>query len=245
MKDYQQATYGDSIADIYDTMHGAWEPTATVDTVAALADGGPVLELGVGTGRVALPLARKGLKVTGVDVSPAMLARLKEKDTDGTITAVEGDFATLPVEGTFKVIFVVNSLLQLSDPEDQLRCLKKVREHLAPDGVFVMEEANPEVFTGGGLQVFRITADELHLLASQYDAVHQHYIGHHVIMKNGATRLNPMSFRLTSPSELDLMARLAGMRLSERWGEWSRTFPYLATSRSHISFYKPDEDTAG
>lgn len=237
MRDYQQSTYGDAIADIYDQMHGAWEPTATVDTVAELAAGGQVLELGVGTGRVALPLADRGVKVTGVDVSSAMLARLREKDSTGLVTTVEANFADLDLDQRFKVVFVVNSLLQLNSVEEQLRCLRKVREHLEPDGVLVMEEANPVVFTSGGLQVFRITADELHLLAAQYDPVHQHYMGQHVIMRNGTTRLNPMVLRLTTPAEFDLMARMSDLRLRERWGDWSRTQPYLANSRSHVSVY--------
>ncbi|MBG0833218.1 class I SAM-dependent methyltransferase [Planomonospora sp. ID67723] len=237
--DYEKATYGERIADIYDDwMHSAWEPRETVDAVAECAGGGAVLELGVGTGRIALPLARAGLKVTGVDVSPAMLAKLREKDPDGLVEAVEGDFTELPVDGAFSVVFVVNSLLQLSDPADQMRCLVKVRERLEPGGVFVMEEANPAAFTGGGLQVAHMTTDELHLIASEYDSVRQLYRAQHVILRNDRTRLNPVTLRLTSPAEFDLMAEKAGMRLRERWGNWARTIPYLAESRAHISFYE-------
>jgi ubiquinone/menaquinone biosynthesis C-methylase UbiE len=239
MHDYQQSTYGDCIADIYDQMHSVWEPTATVKTVEELADGGDVLELGVGTGRVALPLADKGIRVVGVDISEGMLDQLKAKDPQGTVEAVLGDFTNLPVAGSFKVIFVVNSLLQLSDPADQLACLRQVREHLEPGGVFAMEEANPAVFSGGGLEVFHIATDQLHLLASAYDPIQQHYRAQHAILMNGTVRLNPIALRLTSTHEFDLMARLAGLKLLERWGNWERTSPYLADSRAHISFYGP------
>lgn len=239
MQDYQQATYGDCIADIYDQMHSAWEPTATVKTVEHLAAGGAVLELGVGTGRVALPLARHGLRVVGVDISSGMLDQLRAKDPQGTVEAVYGDFTDLPVDGEFKVIFVVNSLLQLSNPDDQLRCLRQVRAHLEPGGVFVMEEANPAVFSGGGLEVFHLASDQLHLLASAYDPIQQHYRAQHVIMVDGSVRLNPIALRLTSTNEFDLMARLAGLKLLERWGNWERTSPYVADSRAHISFYGP------
>jgi ubiquinone/menaquinone biosynthesis C-methylase UbiE len=239
MQGYRQATYGDCIADIYDQMHSLWEPTATVKTVEELADGGDVLELGVGTGRVALPLADKGIRVVGVDISEGMLDQLRAKDPQGTVEAVHGDFTNLPVDGAFKVIFVVNSLLQLSDPADQLACLHQVREHLEPGGVFAMEEANPAVFSGGGLEVFHIATDQLHLLASAYDPLQQHYRAQHAILMNGTVRLNPIALRLTSTHEFDLMAQLAGLKLLERWGNWERTSPYLADSRAHISFYGP------
>jgi SAM-dependent methyltransferase len=239
MQGYQQATYGDCIADIYDRMHSLWEPAATVRTVAELAGGGDVLELGVGTGRVALPLARTGLRVVGVDISTGMLDKLREKDPDGTVEAVLGDFTNLPVEGPFQVVFVVNSLLQLADPADQLACLRQVRQHLAPDGFLAMEEANPAVFTNGGVEIFHLASDQLHLLASTYDPVQQHYRAQHVIMMDGTVRLNPISLRLTTTFEFDLMAELAGLKLVERWGNWERTSPYLPTSRAHISIYTP------
>jgi ubiquinone/menaquinone biosynthesis C-methylase UbiE len=238
---YEQSTYGDRIADIYDGMHSAWEPTSTVNTLAELAAGGRILELGVGTGRVALPLARKGSEVTGVDVSVPMLNKLKEKDPEGTVRVVQGDFVDISVEGQFKVIFMINSLLQLSGVDTQQQCLRNIRAHLAPDGVFVMEEANPLFYSTSGLQVLHMASDELHLLASQYDPEQQHYFAQHVIVRDGTTRLNPMALRLTSTHELDLMAQLAGMRLSERWGDWSRSVPFRADSRSHISFYLPVE----
>lgn len=239
MHGYEQATYGDRIAGIYDTLHGAWEPTATVNTVAELAGpGGRVLELGVGTGRVALPLARKGLSVTGVDVSEGMLERLREKDPDHLVTAVRGDFVDLPVEGEFDVVFVVNSLLQLTGVDTQARCIKRVAEHMAPGGVFVMEEANPSVYARNGVEVMRMSVDELHLLATQYDSVHQHYLAQHVVISGGRADLHPMSLRLTSTAEFDLMASAAGLRLDERWGDWGRSTHYLKDSRSHISFYR-------
>lgn len=241
MQGYQQSTYGDRIADSYDRMHSNWSPEDTVNTVAELADGGPVLELGVGTGRVALPLARRGVKVTGVDVSEPMLAQLREKDPDGLVETVLGDFIDMPVHGRFKVVLVVNSLLQLSGADTQQLCLRNIAEHLAPDGVLVLEEANPAVFIRPGLEVLRITADELHLLAAQYDPVHQHYFAQHVIMRDGQTRLHPMALRLTSTCELDLMCEIAGLRLAGRWGDWARTRPFLAQDRSHISLYRPVE----
>jgi SAM-dependent methyltransferase len=239
MQGYQQSTYGDCIADIYDQMHSAWEPTATVKTVTELARGGSVLELGVGTGRVALPLARTGLRVVGVDISEAMLDKLREKDPDRTVEAVHGDFTDLPLTERFQVVFVVNSLLQLADPGDQLSCLRQIRDRLEPDGILAMEEANPAVFTRGGLELFHMSSDQLHLLASSYDPLTQHYRAQHVIMVDGSVRLNPISLRLTSTHEFDLMAQLAGLRLVERWGNWERTSPYLVDSRAHISFYTP------
>ncbi|HET9143882.1 class I SAM-dependent methyltransferase [Actinophytocola sp.] len=239
MQGYEQSTYGDCIADIYDQMHSAWEPTPTVRTIAELAAGGPVLELGVGTGRVALPLARTGLRVVGVDISAAMLTKLREKDPESTVETIQGDFLDLPVAEKFSVIFVVNSLLQLSDPADQLTCLRQIRDHLEPDGVLAMEEANPAVFTHDGLNLFHMSHDQLHLLASAYDPMTQHYRAQHVILTDGSVRLNPISLRLTTTHEFDLMAQLAGLRLQERWGNWERTTPYLPTSRAHISLYTP------
>ncbi|MCP2168588.1 class I SAM-dependent methyltransferase [Goodfellowiella coeruleoviolacea] len=241
MQGYQQSTYGDRIADSYDQLHGNWSPTDTVDTVVELADGGPVLELGVGTGRVALPLARRGVKVTGVDVSEPMLAQLREKDPDGLVETVLGDFIDMPVRGRFKVVLVVNSLLQLAGADTQRLCLRNIARHLAPDGVLVLEEANPAAFTRSGLEVLRITSDELHLLAAQYDPVHQHYFAQHVVLRDGQTRLHPMALRLTSTCELDLMCEAAGLRLVGRWGDWARTRPFLAGDRSHISLYRPVE----
>ncbi len=238
MQDYRQSTYGDRIADIYDRVHHAWTPSDTVETVLALADGGPILELGVGTGRVALPLARAGAKVTGVDVSEPMLAQLREKDPEGLVETVLGDFIDLPVRGEFKVVLVVNSLLQLAGADTQQLCLRNIAEHLTHDGVLVLEEANPAVFTRPGLEILRMTADELHLLAQQYDPVHQHYFAQHVIIRDGQTRLNPMALRLTSTCELDLMCAAVGLELAERWGDWARSRPFLADSRSHVSVYR-------
>lgn len=245
MQGYERSTYGDCIADIYDRMHSLWEPTATVATVAELARGGDVLELGVGTGRVALPLARTGVRVVGMDISEAMLDKLRQKDPEGTVEAVHADFTKLPAGGPFQVIFVVNSLLQLTNPADQLECLRQVRDRLAPGGILAMEEANPAVFSGGGLEVFHLATDQLHLLASQYDPVAQHYRAQHAILTDGNVRLNPISLRLTTTHEFDLMARLAGLTLVERWGNWERTAPYLVDSRAHISFYRTTEDQPG
>lgn len=237
LHDYPKTTYGDTIADIYDLLHAGWDPTATVETLADLAGGGRALELGVGTGRLALPLAAAGTPVTGIDVSPAMLARLREKDPDGTVEAIEGDFADFTAKGEFAVAFAVNSLLQLTSLEEQRACLRRVREHLAPGGVLVLEEANPAAFTGGGLQVMNIGPDRLQLLASQYDPMTQQYRAQQVILRDGESRLSPVALRLTTPTELDLMAELCGMRLRERWADWRRTTPYTLESRQHVSFY--------
>lgn len=241
MYQYERNTYGDRIADVYDDLHHAWDPTPAVDTIAELAGDGPVLELGVGTGRVALPLAAKGIAVTGVDISAAMLDRLSSKDPTGAVRPVLGDFVDVPVDGRFRVVFVVNSLLQLPGADVQQLCLRNIREHLTPDGVFIMEEANPAVFARSGVEVLRMTAGELHLLAAQYDPVHQHYFAHHVIMRDGRADLHPMSLRLTSTHEFDVMAELAGLRLTGRWGDWGRSTPFVATSRAHISCYRPAE----
>ena len=243
MPDYGPSTYGDRIAGVYD----AWvEPNVGARTqpavafLADLAQGGPALELGIGTGRVALPLAERGVAVTGIDASSAMVERLRAKPGGANLPVVIGDFAEVDVASRFRLVYVVfNTFFVLLEQEDQVRCFRNVAARLAEDGVFVIEAFVPDPTLydrGQRVSATRVEVDRIALDASKIDLARQRIDSMHVFVGAEGMSLWPVQLRYAWPSELDLMARLAGLELRERWASWLRE-PFSSTSAGHVSVY--------
>ena len=243
MEEYGPATYGDRIADVYDAWYGEadfLETSASVDVLAELAGQGPALELAIGTGRVALPLADRDVEVHGVDASERMVARLREKPGGERIPVTIGDFADVAVDGEYRLIYVVfNTFFALPSQDDQVRCFENIAAHLSPDGAFAMDVfvPDPARFAGGRVSVSEIGDDMLRLDTTKLDAVTQTSRSQHVVLTPSGATFYPVKVRWAYPPELDLMARLAGLRLEERWENWRRD-PFTAESRQHVSVYR-------
>jgi SAM-dependent methyltransferase len=242
MAGYDESTYGERIAETYDTRPEV--PTDTDETVAFLAElagKGYVLELGIGTGRVALPLAARGLQVTGIDASPAMVAKLREKPGGSRLPVIPGNFADVAVEGRFTLVYVVfNTFFGLLSQDDQVRCFANVAARLEPNGVFVIEAFVPDLTLfdrGQRVNAIRIDDEEVIIDASRLELGNQTIRAQHVHVRDGGVKLFPVQIRYAWPSELDLMARLAGMHLRERWGGW-RQEAFTTDSRKHVSVYE-------
>lgn len=240
MENSGTAFYGDVWAEVYDEYHGGRDATDAASTLADLAGGGRVLELGIGTGRIALPLAALGVEVHGLDASQAMVDRLRDKPGGVRIPVTIGDFADVDVEGNYAVIFVAfNTFFALPSQEDQVRCFANVANHLTEDGVFVIEAFVPDptrYVRGQSTMVLAVEADRISLDASLHDAVTQRVNSQKVFISEDGIKLLPVAIRYAWPSELDLMARLAGLRLRERWSDWDRS-PFSAGSWKHVSVY--------
>jgi SAM-dependent methyltransferase len=242
MSEYDASTYGDRIAEIYDRRRCVSKTTdATVAFLAAMARRGPVLELGIGTGRIALPLAERGIEVHGIDASRAMVAKLREKPGGERIPVAIGDFADVPIEGQFSLVFVVvNTFFGLLSQEDQVRCFSGVARHLTDDGVFVIEAFVPDPSRFDRRQrvaAVDVDTDAVELEVSVHDPVRQKIVSQHVLVSDHGVRLYPVHVRYSWPSELDLMARLAGLRLQARFGGWGGE-PFTVASHSHVSVYE-------
>lgn len=242
---YDAATYGESIADVYDEL--PTHPSDTDDAIACLAElagSGPALELAIGTGRVALPLARRGVAVSGVDASEAMVAKLRKKPGGDRIPVTIGDFADVDVEGRFALVFVVyNTLFALLEQAAQQRCFERVADHLAAGGRFVIEAFVPDVtrfVRHQHLEVRHVGADGALLSLSRHSPATQRVDSLLLQLGDGGTRTWPVRIRYSYPSELDLMASHAGLRLEHRWGGWRRQ-PFTDDSVKHISVYTPAE----
>jgi SAM-dependent methyltransferase len=239
--DYGPSTYGDRIADVYDQWFSV--PVDTDEAVAFLADlagAGPVLELGIGTGRLAVPLKERGLEVHGIDSSEAMVAKLRQKPGGADVPVTIGDFADVAVEGSYGLVFVAfNTLFGLLTQDDQVRCFQNVADHLTADGVFVVQAFVPDLARfdrNQRIQTEGVGTDSLIIGANEHDPVHQRVRSVHAVLIESGTRLYPVRLRYAYPSELDLMARLAGLRLRERWEDWTRT-PFTPSSEGHVSVY--------
>ena len=241
MAEYGPATYGDRIADAYDDLY---PPLAGTDTIVAvlagLAAGGPALELGIGTGRVALPLVARGVAVHGLDASEAMVARLRAKPGGAAIPVTLGDFAAVDVPGRFALVYVVfNTFFALPTQEEQVRCFEGVAAHLTEDGAFLIEAFVPDLsrfVRGQNTSAVRVETDRVSLDVSRHDPVNQRVTSQHVHLTEEGVRLYPVEIRYAWPSELDLMARLAGLELRTRWGGWHGE-SFTAASGSHVSVY--------
>jgi SAM-dependent methyltransferase len=197
------------------------------------------LELGIGTGRLALPLARRGIRVHGIELSPAMTARLRAEPGADGIGVTIGDFATATVNETFALAYLVrNTIMNLTSQDSQVECFSNVAAHLEPGGCFVIEVLVPELRRLPPGETFRaFTVTPRHLGFDQYDVAAQGVVSHHYWVTDGELETFSAPFRYVWPSELDLMARLAGMTLRERWSDWNRE-PFTSESRSHISVWQ-------
>ncbi len=212
---------------------------ATVDVLAELAGGGRALELGIGTGRIALPLARRGVGVHGIDLSRAMVARLRAKPGGDAIGVTIGDFATTRVDGTFSVAYLVfNTIMNLTTQEAQVACFRNVAAHLEPGGCFVIEVMIPELRKlppGQNVVPFHVSPTRWGFDA--YDVATQAMSSNHIEVVDGRGEYRPIPFRYVWPAELDLMAQLARMRLRERWDGWTRA-PFTNESAQHVSIWE-------
>jgi len=225
------------VAERYDATIGDWgDPEVvahTVDFLVELARDGAALELGIGTGRIALPLAARGVRVHGIDLSPDMVAQLRAKPGGDEIPVTIGDFSTAKADGPFSLVYLVfNTITNLTTQDDQVACFRNAADHLEPGGCFVIE-----VGVGGGrpLEVFDLS--ETHVGVDEYDAATQRLVSHHFQLVDGRWERLSMPFRAAAPGELDLMARLAGMRLRERWSGWKRE-PFTSESTKHVSVWE-------
>jgi SAM-dependent methyltransferase len=233
-------SFGEDVAEMYrDVQRG--DEMAAVTFLEQLAGRDPVLELAIGTGRIALPLAARGIRVDGVDISPAMIAQLRAKPGGDEIAVTVGNFADVPVPGTYRLIFIVwNTLFNLLTQEDQVRCFENVAAHLTDDGSFVVEAFVPAFLYrlrhDQYVEAEAIRVDEVRLDVLHHDMATQMIEESHVSFSSAGVRLNPVVQRYAWPSELDLMARIAGLRLKDRWGGWNRE-PFNSTSSIHVSVY--------
>jgi SAM-dependent methyltransferase len=240
MNPYSNETYGEHVAGVYDEWYAEYDSHA-IEALADLARGGRALELGIGTGRFALPLSAKGVEVHGVDAASSMISRLQAKPGGDRIAITQGNFADVPVDGKFALVYIVfNTFFALSSQDEQVQCFRNVAAHLSHGGCFVIEAFVPDVtrFTGGQVNwATKVTADEVQLDVGQHDPATQRVISQKVVLKEGDVRLYPVQIRYCWPSELDLMAQLAGLRLRERWSNWKRE-PFTSDSGFHISIYE-------
>jgi SAM-dependent methyltransferase len=239
MDQYDEAMYGDRIAGIYDRLYSDHEGAA-VDTLQELAGEGNALELGIGTGRVALPLHHRGVKVTGIDASEAMVEKLRAKPGGADIEVLLSSFAAFDLDARFDLIYVVfNTFFALQTQEEQVGCFRSVAGHLAEGGVFLIEAFVPDLCrfdNGQTVRVVQLSEDEVRLDVAQHDPVGQQVSSQHVLLSEGGVRLYPVKLRYAWPSELDLMAQLAGLRLKHRWGSWEKE-AFTEGSGKHISVY--------
>jgi SAM-dependent methyltransferase len=235
--------FDEPIAKSYDTKNAdLFEPAVVEPAVSFLADlagTGAALELGIGTGRLALPLSQRGIRVQGIELSPAMVAQLKSKPGGDNIAVTIGDFATTKVDGSFKVAYLVrNTIANLTTQDEQVECFRNVAAHLEPGGCFVIEVYIPELRRlPPGETVHAFTVTPTHLGFEEYDVATQIAYSHHYWVVDGQLETFSAPFRYVWPSELDLMARLAGMTLRERWSGWERE-PFTSESRSHVSVWE-------
>lgn len=241
---YGARFFGEREAAVYDEPEAAmFDPavvTPMVDVLADLASDGDVLEMGIGTGRIALPLVARGIRVHGIDASSAMVAKLRAKPGSDAIDVAIGDFSATRVEGQFSLVYLIfNTIFNLETQDEQVACFANAATHLAPGGHFVIELEVPNLRRlppGQDVHVFRVDARTMSF--DTYDVVTQGLTSNHFVLEeDGRVSSYPVEGRYAWPSELDLMARLAGLRLRERWGGWQRE-PFTSLSRSHVSVYE-------
>src|SRR4051812_31724015 len=240
----QEDIWDDDAARSYDTPGtGMFAPDVlgqTVDRLAELAGGGGALELGVGTGRVAVPLAERGVPLTGIELSLPMVNQLRTKADEATIPVVVGDMATTEVPGEFTLVYLVfNTISNLLTQEEQVACFRNAARHLGPGGRFVVELWVPELRRLPPGSTATVWHDEPGYLGlDTYDVLHQRVVSHHFRFGDGHdARLSRSPHRYIWPAELDLMAQLAGFEREDRWADWDRS-EFTAASRSHVSVYR-------
>jgi hypothetical protein len=234
--------FGERVAAVYDDLSADMFDPAVVDPaadlLAELAGAGAALEFAIGTGRIALPLAARGVRVVGIDNSEAMLARLREKPEAERVDALTGDMASTRVHGEFSLVYLVfNTIFNLTTQDGQVACFENAAAHLRSGGRFVIEARVPELQRlPVGQTVLPWRADPRGMSYYVYDVVTQRLSGQHYHFLDGRVEATPTEMRYVWPAELDLMARVAGMRLEDRWAGWRRE-PFTALSPSHVSVY--------
>jgi SAM-dependent methyltransferase len=240
--DDEDGYFGEPVAARYDESSDIFEPGAVdpvVEVLAELAGGGRALEFGIGTGRIALPLARRGVPVHGIDLSRAMVDRLRAKPGSQAVGVTIGDFATTRVDGTFSVAYLVfNTIMNLTTQQAQVACFRNAAAHLEPGGCFVIEVRVPELRRlPPGQNVLPWHVSPPRSVFYSYDIATQAMRGHYMEIVDGRGEYSTIPFRYVWPAELDLMAQLAGLRLRERWDGWTRE-PFTSDSRQHVSIWE-------
>jgi SAM-dependent methyltransferase len=243
--------FGERVAEHYDARYTYLSDPAVVDPIVAfladLARDGAALEFGIGTGRIALPLAQRGVRVNGIELSEAMVARLRAKPGAEQIGVTIGDFSRTTVKAMFSVAYLVaNTIMNLTTQDEQVACFRNAAAHLEPGGFFVIEVLVPglqRLPPGEMFQPFDVSPT--HLGFDEYDVARQGLVSHHYWIADGKVEALSPPFRYVWPSELDLMARLAGMTLRERWSGWKRE-PFTSDSTKHVSVWeKPASPPSG
>ena len=225
--------FAGAVAARYDEDTARLPVEPVVDVLAELAGGGAALELAVGTGRIAVPLASRGVPVSGIELSPDMVAELRKKELSRDMPVVIGDMATSRVNGHFTLVYLVrNTIMNLTTQDAQAACVANAAAHLEPGGCFVVEVVVPNTRR---LEVFDLS--DTHVGVDEYDLDTQHCVSHHFTLRDGVWERRSIPFRAVSPAELDLMARAAGMQLRERWSGWDRE-PFTEKSPSHVSVWE-------
>ena len=242
---HEDGYFDERVAERYDDDTEIFDPTVVdpvVDFVAEIAGGGRALELGIGTGRIAVPLAQRGVPVHGIELSKAMAARLRAKPGSEDIGVTIGDFATSRVDGTFSVAYLVfNTIMNLTTQDAQVACFRNVAAHLDPGGCFVIEVGVPRLQRlppGETIHAFHVSETRWGL--DEYDVARQGLTSHHFEIIDGRLERFSVPFRYAWPAELDLMAQLAGMKLRERWSGWNRE-RFTSDSRKHVSVWEKPE----
>lgn len=238
--------FGEAVAETYDNDVDSFNPDViepVVDCLKELAGNGRVLEFGIGTGRIALPLAKRGVEVHGIDLSGAMLSKLAEKTGGDRIPVIQGDFATTKCEGSFSLVYLIfNTIMNLTTQDAQVQCFQNAAAHLEPGGHFIIEVIVPSLQRipfGEIKHVFEFGDD--HWGIDDYDFVSQTLESHHMMVRDSKIELSCIPCRYVWPSELDLMARIANLELKGRWGGWKNE-PFTNTSRSHVSVWEKSSD---
>jgi hypothetical protein len=234
--------FGEEVAGRYDEAGGMFDPavvTPVVDLLAQLAGGGRTLELAIGTGRIALPLATRGVSVAGIDNSPAMVERLRAKPGADRVDVTIGDMSTTRVPGEFSLVYLVfNTIFNLVTQDAQVACFENAAAHLDHGGVFVIETGVPDLqLLPRGQTIVPFRVDPGGMGFDVYDVLTQRFSSQHFEFEDGRVRASPVEFRYAWPAELDLMARIAGLKLRDRWAGWRRE-EFTALSRSHVSVYE-------
>jgi SAM-dependent methyltransferase len=241
--EHDDGYFGEDVASRYDDdaeIFAAEAVDPVVDLLVDLAAGGRALELGIGTGRIALPLSRRGVAVHGIDLSRAMVERLRAKPGAESIGVTVGDFATARADGTFSLAYLVfNTISNLTTQDAQVDCFRNVAAHLEPGGCFLIENGVPSLRRlPPGERYVPFHVSDRRLGFDEYDVARQGLISHHLTIEpDGTARRISVPFRYTWPAELDLMARLAGMRLRNRWGGWRRE-PFTSDGEFHVSVWE-------
>lgn len=240
MNSYGADTYGERIAPIYDQRYPD-VAAGQVELLAGLAGTGPVLELGIGTGRLALPLAARGVRVHGIDASPAMVDRLRAKPRGDEVTVTIADFADFDLAERFSLVFVAfNTLFALTSQQAQVACFRAVARHVLPGGRFLVEAFVPDLGRfdrGQRVHLQQVELDRVELDCAVHDPVAQRVTNQHLTLGPGGIQCYPVELRYAWPGELDLMAALAGLEPEDRWGSWDHR-PFDSGSSTHISVWR-------